>query len=1473
MATHTTQLVKGSYKSFHHLIPRDCRPALWNAASGTFISHRQLYDFVADFSLPGTAPPRPVVAIALPNGPLLAAVCFAVTTYYTAAPINPVAGAEQFRADVTLAGAQLILTTADEYDKLQLGEPWVRDGDIRVVCVSCDDGGNIELVAAGEGLPRPQRPKPNEADDISLLLFTSGTSGKKKVVPITTHSLIVGIVGVIDSWGLTSTDICLNMMPLYHIGGLVRNVFAPVFSAGSTVCCAAFDPDLFWDVMEEMQPTWYYASPSMHSLILEQASQRPAALQRSRMRLVCNAAGGLLPTLAYRLRETFRCVVLPSYGMTELDREGTSGVSCGPELTVLDSSEAPVRPGTIGRVCVRGEPVFPGYLRPDGSIDKETAFTSHGWFDTGDLGYMDPDGYLYITGRSKEVVNRGGELISPFEVENAIVSAAQSPESPIHGRVAGALAFSVQHEVLQEVVGVVLLTPVDQPRVDLRALHQALESSLQQVKWPVLIVFMDDLPRKNNKVLRIGLSRRLGLLELGQDDVPYLQRHWEADCPPVDTDLSVPIPSRQCSADYRLLSEALDAAVPVGFCHCCRTNAADHAIEAIVAPASTEGSKTTLSSGFADELRRLLSGRIHNYLVPDRIHVLSEPLPMNQDGHADEAHLQALVDEMLSASLDDDSTSRTETEVAKVFAQVLGRYPGEIPLDLDFFSLGGDSLRAGRLVSTLRHEFNVQVPISIVFGRGTVRAVAAHIDKLKPASSDGECEEDKAAPVGCADGTKSSTNPFLMALQLSPLVVFCPLRYSFQWAIFIAMLSQSHAWPTAGSPVGLLANLVFSIIFARAVLRLVAPFFGIAAKWLIVGRYAEGLYPMWGGYHTRWWLVQKIEAICGKGIFNINDSTLRIYYILMGARIGRRVRLQGAALGEWDLLDIGDDAILAGGCVCRPFAVEGNTTMYLGRIKIGEKSSINVSSVLAPGSDIPPNTHIGPNSSSWEMADATEENGDLNARKASGPHWLLTVLLTAPLLSVAWILSLLPWIAGLLGMVLPGKHVVPFMVRGTLAWFTTDTRLAFHYLALALKVIGPFFLLGFAVLLRLLLDGLFGKLESGSSRGRGAWATWRQSLMKTLMPMRQLQQVTAMFGKHYEATSIVLRLLGSRIGKRVYWPGTGPYIGDYHLLDIGDDVVFGSRSYLLTSDGVGSDTITVRDGAMIADRVCLLPGADVGRQTTMGSGALGRKGKKYDDGATYVGSQAGDAVLLSTGRDGAERSRRSRALVMPGEKPSDDTLAETASPFGRAFYYKLAPYYVFSPSLIFFYSVLTTVLAVLYWNLPIICSTQIAHTLMSRYIPVLGFWAEVATTLGIIFPLTAILMTIQAVVALMIVIAAKWSLLGRRQPGNYDWDKSSYCQRWQLFLAIEKIRQVSFSGQGILGLLTGTHWMVLYFRAMGATIGDDCALFANGCPSVMFTEPDLISLGSRVAVDDASIVAHVNTRGTFNLNRIEVGNS
>ena len=1169
-------------------------------------------------------------------------------------------------------------------------------------------------------------------------------------------------------------------------------------------------------------------------------------------------------------------------------------------LVAYASEENPSFPDTY---CLQGPSTKP-HLIPKGGLTPVIWAT---WIN---------DGYLYITGRSKEVINRGGELISPFEVENAIMAAASSPKSPIHGRVSQVLAFSASHDVLQEVVAVALVTPPDQPRVGLKMLQHALRSSLQQVKWPVLITYMDDLPKNNNKLLRIKLCQRLRLPEIN-DDMPYLQRHWQASCPPPDTELSMTIDCAPCAVDAVALCKGIDGIIPTEVkCHI-RLTSPGNAAEIFCAPAHPNS--PTPPEKLLTDLKEHLSKSLHGYMLPDKICLLKEPLPIDKRGMVDDEVFQIMLDGLLDASTYTLEHS-TEGKVTKVFAEVLARHPNELPRDVDFFSLGGDSLRAGRLSSALRSEFGHQVPIGIIFNEGSIEAIALYMDEVaqsRPAS----IGEDQI--VGCFK-TYSSTNPFLMAIQLIPMVILYPLRRAFQWTVFIVAVSFAQNWPTNLSVPGRLLNLTLSILFSRIVVTTLFPFLGIVAKWIIIGRYQEGLYPMWGWYHTRWWMVQKIVSVAGRGCFNLNNTTSVWYCRLMGAKVGKNVKLSDSSLGEWDLLDIRDGATLAR-CICRPFAAEGNTSMYLGRIIIGERASVGISSIIAAGSEVPPNTCIGPNSSSWELQDANEANRDFTPDAVSNPHWLLSFFFTAPLLLLSWFLSLTPWIGGLIGMVIAQPHHTGTPLQSILNWFTEPHRVAYHYLALISRsLFSPFIVFSFAFVVKVVLDAVFGELGPGPASGRGAIATWRASLIKSILPESRLHDMTAMFGQHYEATSIALRMLGAKIGKRVYWPGTGPDIGDYHLLDIGDDVVFGSRAHLITSDGTGSDTIRIRDRAMIADRVCLLPGVEVGQQTIMGSGALTRRNTTYEAGATYVGSKGGDAVCLSA--SARETESRARLQHMNSEDTltgparsisrkksprtqlqhmsSDDTLAESrksvkckryeeklsrmdtnakdsrddpntiSSPFGRAFYLKLAPYRVLGPFTIVVYSSFMTVFTAFYWNVPNISSIQLVNVVLKRFM--IAEDGNLLYEIGALFAMTTlsfvVLTTLQAILALSIVVGSKWLLLGRRQPGNYDWDKSSYCQRWQLFLCIEKVRRQCYGGQGILGLLTGTNWIVMYFRALGARIGSNCALFANGVPSLMFTEPDLISLGDRVVVDDASVVAHINTRGRFDLNRLEIGN-
>lgn len=574
-------------------------------------------------------------------------------------------------------------------------------------------------------------------------------------------------------------------------------------------------------------------------------------------------------------------------------------------MSVLGSDGEPLPVHTIGRVAVRGPPVFPGYLKQDGTLER-SGFNSAGWFDTGDLGYLDESGYLYITGRSKEVINRGGEIISPFEIEEAIITAAQSVDSPIHGRVSQALAFSVPHQVLQEAVAVVLVTPRGSPRADIRSLQEAVKPLLQPVKVPVLLVFMDALPKRNNKVLRIRLGERLNLTDL-PDELPAFARHLEAICPPHDTDLDQPIRSWPCHVDYDDLTRTAQHIVGsqvnifmmrdlrIGFPEC------------VLAP--RHGHNRLVEIDLAN-LQNVLKQELDGYAFPSQFHHIEDPLPSTTRGSVDEALLREIIMQDSRLLKSQGGLTSTEQRVIQLFMEILSCLTSGMDRYSDFFKLGGDSLRAGRLLSLIRKTFQTRLAIDTLFAYSEVGQLAEMIDgKLENGLLLQQEKETWDVPLPESKKTYTSTNPLILILQLVPLVIIYPAKRALTWTIWMFLFTWAEGLPINRSTLGRLLSLILSLGIARAVTKLVAPLVAIVAKWLIIGQYKEGLYPMWGVYHTRWWMVQKILSISGKvsfplhvpkgkwhleimkGVFNLSNWSRVLFYRLLGARIGQNVTI------------------------------------------------------------------------------------------------------------------------------------------------------------------------------------------------------------------------------------------------------------------------------------------------------------------------------------------------------------------------------------------------------------------------------------------------------------------------------------------------------------------------------------------------------------------------------------------------------
>jgi acyl-CoA synthetase (AMP-forming)/AMP-acid ligase II/acyl carrier protein len=356
------------------------------------------------------------------------------------------------------------------------------------------------------------------AGDTALLLHTSGTTARPKLVPFTHRYLCASAGNAGRAQRLAPADRCLNIPPLFHIFGL-SSITMSLMNGASLVCPPGFDARLFFQWLDDFSPTWYPAAPAMHMAILAQAPHHTASLDRSSLRIIRSAAAALPVTVLSALERTFHAPVIEGYGLTEAShvcmnplppgvrKPGSAGISTGAEIAILNECAPTVlAPQQVGEIGLRGEGVFSGYLNnPQANAE---AFTE-GWLRTGDLGYLDPDGYLFVTGRLKEIINRGGEKISPHEVEEALLA---------HPAVSQAAVFAVPDTFLgEDVAAAVVLRQsparAGKPPASAAELRQFAALSLADFKVPRQILFLEDLPKSpSGKIQRVGMAARLGLI-------------------------------------------------------------------------------------------------------------------------------------------------------------------------------------------------------------------------------------------------------------------------------------------------------------------------------------------------------------------------------------------------------------------------------------------------------------------------------------------------------------------------------------------------------------------------------------------------------------------------------------------------------------------------------------------------------------------------------------------------------------------------------------------------------------------------------------------------------------------------------------------------------------------------------------------------------------------------------------------------
>ena len=438
------------------------------------------------------------VAVVLPNGPSLAVAFLAIAGHAVFAPLNP-----------SYTRAELEFYLADLDARALVTGPGV-EGTVRELA----EERGLAIVewdlAAPPGAAADSGDGP-EHDDPALVLHTSGTTARPKIVPLTHRNLCVSAQNVASTLALTEDDRCLNVMPLFHIHGLVGVVLASLQAGGSVVCTAGFHAPSFLDSLEEWAPTWYSAVPTMHQAVLARTSDGGSRPTHA-LRFIRSSSAALPVPVLDGLESTFGVPVIEAYGMTEAAHQMTSnrlppherkrgsvGQAAGPEITVLGPDGVEVPRGEVGEVAIRGENVFGGYA---GDPQATAQAFSGSWFRTGDEGRLDEAGHLFLQGRIKEIINRAGEKISPAEVEAVLLE---------HPRVAQATVFAVPDELLGEDVGAAVVLAGDGP-VAAQELQAFAAQQLADFKVPRVVAFVDEIPKgPTGKVQRIGLAARLGV--------------------------------------------------------------------------------------------------------------------------------------------------------------------------------------------------------------------------------------------------------------------------------------------------------------------------------------------------------------------------------------------------------------------------------------------------------------------------------------------------------------------------------------------------------------------------------------------------------------------------------------------------------------------------------------------------------------------------------------------------------------------------------------------------------------------------------------------------------------------------------------------------------------------------------------------------------------------------------------------------
>ncbi len=440
------------------------------------------------------------VALVIPDGPDFLRLLFALVTLgAVAAPLNPAYTRDEFAFYLEDLKPDLLLLPSGDLRAAREAAAGLRLVDVE------HSGDSPGLVVDGEASTGERAFEPSSADDLALLLHTSGTTSRPKQVPLLQRNLVASARTIARFYDLGAGDTSYCVMPLFHVHGLVASTLGALAGGGTVVVPRRFAPRAFWSQLRRHDVTWFSAGPTLHQMILDRIDEQgpPPSLRFARS---CSSA--LTPALMERAERSLGVAMVEAYGMTEASHQiasnplppaarkpGSVGIASGAEISIVDGEGNRLAEGRPGEVAIRGPGVTTGYV--SNPLANAQAFFD-GWFRTGDRGTLDADGYLYLKGRLKEMILRGGENISPYEIEEVLLN---------HPAVVDAISFGIDDEKYGERVGaaVVLLEAADE-----RALIDHCRKRLAPFKVPEVVYVLEAIPRTaTGKVQRKRVGQAL----------------------------------------------------------------------------------------------------------------------------------------------------------------------------------------------------------------------------------------------------------------------------------------------------------------------------------------------------------------------------------------------------------------------------------------------------------------------------------------------------------------------------------------------------------------------------------------------------------------------------------------------------------------------------------------------------------------------------------------------------------------------------------------------------------------------------------------------------------------------------------------------------------------------------------------------------------------------------------------------------